>query len=147
MPKIVTSFLSRKLAAKCGLALFLLAGLTTMVEAQKTSAVSRGLWGGTGMNLTVAAAGATIELDCATVEIGKQLRMKRNGSFEAQGSMTRSGPGPIRIDHQPKPVPVVLKGTVSGKTIKVSVTDADSGEELGSYSLTKGVTGRLRRCL
>lgn len=99
------------------------------------------------MNFAVGAAGSTIEFDCATAEISKQLRKKRNGSFEAVGTLTRSGPGPIRIDRQPEPIPVKFSGKVSGKTMKVAVTNSATGEDLGTYTLTLGVAGRIRRCL
>ncbi|HTH51244.1 MAG TPA: hypothetical protein VL501_04895 [Pyrinomonadaceae bacterium] len=122
-----------------------MAGETT--DAQKTYAVTHGQWGGNGMNMVVSAAGATIEFDCASAEISKQLRMTKKGVLEGTGTLVSNGPGPVRIDREPNRTPIKFKGTVKGKTMVLSVTDADAGTDLGTFTLTHGSSGRIRRCL
>ena len=131
--------------AKASLAVALLAAAIG-ANGQRTTAVKQGAWGGTGMIMTVARAGATIQFDCATGSITKQLRMRKNGTFEAVGTFTRSGPGPVRIDRDPQASGVTYKGKVSGKKMTVTVTDAKTGEDLGTFPLIRGGSGRLHRC-
>ncbi|MBV9242730.1 MAG: hypothetical protein JO314_12050 [Acidobacteria bacterium] len=114
---------------------------------QRTTPVKTGQWGTTGLNIAVAGTGATLEFDCATGEITSRLRAKRNGSFEAVGTFTRSGPGPVRMDQESQATQVRYKGKVSGKKMTLTITRVDTGESLGSYTLTLGQTGRIRRCL
>src|SRR5436309_2532240 len=124
-------------------AIFLMTG---GIYAQRTKAVSRGTWGGPSLNMTVTSTGATLQFDCADGEITKQLRMTKNGSFAALGTFMRSGPGPIRVDRQPEARSVTYKGKVKGKTMSLSITDTKTGEDLGTFKLGLGQSGRIHRC-
>jgi hypothetical protein len=112
--------------------------------AQRTTPVPKGDWGGTGAQMSVSDAGASIDFDCASGSINKQLRMKRGGGFTAEGTFMRSGPGPIRIGDEGRPV--IYNGKVTGKVMTVRITDKKTGESVGEYTVTKGQPTRLHRC-
>jgi hypothetical protein len=112
--------------------------------AQRTTPVSKGEWGGTGIAMTVTDGGASIQFDCASGSITKQLRMKRDGSFSAEGTLMRNGPGPIRADALGRPV--IFKGKVTGKAMTLQMTDAKSGDKLAEYTVQQGQSARLHRC-
>src|ERR1043165_5947606 len=136
--------------ARCTTSLFAVATLllfSAVAFSQRTTPVKVGLWGATGLNMNVTKTGATLGFDCADGEITKQLRMKRNGSFETAGTFTRSGPGPIRIDAQPQARSVIYKGKVTDKTMTLTVSDAATGEKITTQTLTFGQSGRIHRCL
>jgi hypothetical protein len=122
-------------------------GAASVANAQRTNAVSRGEWGGPGIAMTVDSNAVTVEFDCATGQIDRQLRAKRNGTFEATGTFTPNGPGPIRIDRQPSERRVIFRGKVSGKKMTLTLIDSNKGDVISTFTLTKGGSARLHRCL
>jgi hypothetical protein len=112
--------------------------------AERTTPVAKGEWGGTGIAMTVTDGGATIQFDCANGTITEQLRMKRDGSFSAEGTLMRNGPGPIREGAQG--MPVIFKGKITGKAMTLQMTDAKNGDKLAEYSARQGQSARLHRC-
>jgi len=116
------------------------------IFAQRTTPVGKGEWGGTGIAMTVTDTGATIQFDCAAGTITKQMRIKRDGSFIAEGTLTRNGPGPVRRDSQPIGRAVIYKGKVNRRSMSLTVTDAKTGEKLSDHTLTAGGAANLHRC-
>ena len=114
---------------------------------QRTKPVPTGDWGGTGIAMTITDSGGSIQFDCADGNITRQLRMKKDGSFAAAGTLTSNGPGPVRADRIPVGRPVMFKGKVEGKMIHLTMTDAKTGEKLGDYTAKHGQEPRLHRCL
>jgi hypothetical protein len=115
-------------------------------NAQRTQPVAKGDWGGTGIAMTVTDTGGSIQFDCADGTITSELRMKNDGSFRAEGTLTRNGPGPVRTDQTPVGRAVIFKGKVNGKSMSITMTDAKTGERLGEYVATHGQEPRLHRC-
>jgi hypothetical protein len=126
--------------------MFAIAAVTGTAAAQRTKAISRGAWGGTGIAMTVDSDAVSVDFDCATGQINRQLRVKGNGTFEAVGTFTPNGPGPIRIDRQPSARAVIFKGKVSGKKMTLTLTDRKTGDLISTFTLTQGLSGRLHRC-
>ena len=114
------------------------------VGAQRTTAVAKGEWGGSEVAMTVTETGATIQFDCANANITKQLRVKKDGSFVAERTFTRNGPGPVRIDAQA--TLVAIKGKLAGKALTLHITDAKTRESLGDFTVRQGESVRLHRC-
>jgi len=131
---------------KLPIACLLLLIIVQMASGQKTRSLENGTWGGTGVALEVTSAQASIQFDCARGQTEKPLRIRKDGTFEATGTFERSGPGPIRLDSPPTTRKVTYKGKMTGKTMSLSLRDSISGEDLGSFTLTKGGEGRLHRC-
>jgi len=114
---------------------------------QQGTAVPEGLWGGAGIRMQVTQQGAEIEYDCAHGTISERLRLDSDGRFRAAGTHLRDRPGPIRLGETRKGQPASYIGTVKGETMTLEVTLTAESENIGSFTLTKGREGRLRKCL
>jgi hypothetical protein len=108
--------------------------------------VQAGTWGGDHIGLEVSATGATVEYDCAHGTIDGALALDGQGRFEARGSHVAERGGPVREGDAQRGVPARYRGTVSGDTMTLTVT-LDGGEEVGTFTLTRGRTPRIRKCL
>jgi hypothetical protein len=106
-----------------------------------------GSWGGPHISLEITATGARVEYDCAHGTIDGPIIPDRSGQFEAMGTHTAEHGGPVREDEEEAGRPARYRGKVSGKTLTLTVTLADSGEEVGTFTLTRGATPRLTKCL
>jgi len=126
--------------------LVLLLGASATCRAALTGPVSPGDWGGEHIGLVVTANGATIEYDCASGTIDKTI-VATDGLFSAPGTHTRGHGGPIRQDEVPDKHPARYEGHVDGDTMTLDVTLTDSGEKLGRYTLVRGRSAQVFKCL
>jgi hypothetical protein len=115
-------------------------------SASSPKRVSHGTWGGQGIRIEVDEPGAEIEFDCARGRIPGPIAIDEKGGFEVQGVLVRESPGPIRVGHEPKEQPARYAGSVEEKTMTLRVMLTDSSETFGTYSLTQGSAGRVRKC-
>ncbi len=106
---------------------------------------ARGRWGGEGVQMEVTPAGAQLEWDCAHGSIEKPLALDENGHFEVPGVFVRESPGPLRVGGSPA-LRASYSGSVAGKTMTLRVILIEPEESLGTFSLTHGEPGRLRKC-
>jgi hypothetical protein len=104
-------------------------------------------WGGEHIGLKISATGATLEYDCASGTIDQPIVATTDGNFVAQGTHTRGHGGPTRMDEIPDRHPARYDGWTDGETMRLSVTLTDTGDKLGSYTLVRGQTPRVFRCL
>jgi hypothetical protein len=109
--------------------------------------VPPGTWGGTSIRLDVTIQGATIEYDCAHGTIDEPLATDRDGRFTAAGTHVREHGGPIRQDEQPDRHPARYQGQLTGDSLRLTVTLTDSLQDIGTFMLTRGATGRVFKCL
>ena len=109
------------------------------------SVLAHGKWGGAHISLDVHDGGATVEYDCARGSIDEHLKVDRDGRFDARGTFVREG-GSIRIGITPVKRAARYEGHVSGRTISLKVTLTDTLQTIGSYTLTRGDEGQLRKC-
>jgi hypothetical protein len=109
--------------------------------------VATGAWGGTSIRLEVTAQGATIEYDCAHGTIDEPLVTDRDGRFTASGTHVREHGGPIRQDEQPDRHPARYQGQLTGDTLRLIVMLTDLQQNVGTFTLMRGVTGRVFKCL
>ena len=107
--------------------------------------LASGTWGGDHIALEVTENGASVEYDCAHGTIDK-ISIDEHGGFSAKGSHVREGPGPIRVGHEASEQPATYTGTTDGKTLTLTVKLDGSKEDVGTFHLTHGVTGRIRKC-
>ena len=104
-------------------------------------------WGGEHVGLTVSATSGTLEYDCASGTIDQPIVAATNGSFIAQGTHTRGHGGPIMQGEIPDRHPARYDGWTHGETMRLTVTLTDTGEKLGDFTLVRGQSPRVFRCL
>lgn len=102
-------------------------------------------WGGTGVRLEVGAGGGKVEFDCAHGTLGK-VAPDAEGGFDVGGTFVRERGGPVRSDEQPEKLPARYRGKIEGESMTLRVSVEGLGETL-TYTLTRGRTARLRKCL
>ena len=108
-----------------------------------------GTWGGEHVALEVTAEAGRIEYDCAHGDLGEPLVVDRSGRFDVTGTHTPEHGGPVREDEKLVSHPARYVGRVDGDrmTLTVSITVTNTAETLGTVALTRGVAGRLLKCL
>lgn len=105
-----------------------------------------GDWGGDHVRLSVTDKDATVELDCAHGAIDVPIALDREGRFDAKGVFVPEHGGPVLRDEVPKREPARYQGSLEGESMTLRILVGDSGEEIGSFRLTRGKPGRLMKC-
>jgi hypothetical protein len=103
-------------------------------------------WGGTGIRLEVTPAGGRVEYDCAHGTIDQPLVFDRRGRFDVSGMHFPEHGGPVREGEEAKGQSVRYTGRVTADTMRLTVKLPD-GRVLGPYTLVRGRSGRIRKCL
>lgn len=109
--------------------------------------VANGDWGGDRIAMAVASAATHIELDCAHGDVPAPLATDTRGQFSAAGTFVREHGGPIRDDDATNARPATYAGTIRSNQMSLSIRLADSGELVGTFTLTFGARGRIVKCL
>jgi hypothetical protein len=109
--------------------------------------IAQSEWGGEHVGLTVAASGGTLEYDCASGTIDQPIVAATNGEFVAQGTHTRGHGGPSREGEIPDRHPARYTGWTDGNEMRLTVTLTDTGDKLGDFTLVRGQSPRVFRCL
>ncbi len=109
--------------------------------------IPNGAWGGDHINMAVATNSITVEFDCAHGTINQPVNVDSKGQFSASGTYTHEHGGPVRSDEKPEAHPATYAGTVIGNSMTVTITLTDTKEKIGTFKLTKGVQGRIFKCL
>jgi len=110
------------------------------------SPVETGIWGGDHVTFTVGNSSNHLELDCAHGDIPGILSVN-HGELAASGTFVREHGGPVRVDEPLDSHPALYSGTVSDSTMQLSIRLTDSGDVIGSFSLVRGTSGRVVKCL
>jgi hypothetical protein len=105
-----------------------------------------GAWGGDHISLTVTQAGSHVEFDCAHGDM-PSLLAAADGAFEVKGTYVREHGGPIGIAEVPDTHPADYVGSAGASTMVLTVRLIDSGEAVGTFTLTRGSPGRVLKCL
>ena len=105
-----------------------------------------GQWGGEHISMEVAADGAKLEYDCAHGRISEKIVPDGEGKFVAKGFHTRERGGPVR-EGEDNEQPAVYRGSIKEKTMTLAVELAANNETIGTFTLTHGSAGRIRKCL
>ena len=113
---------------------------------QQQNRVAKGNWGGPNVHIEVTDGGTRIRFNCAQGVIEGPVELDSEGRFSAKGTFTAEGMGPRNEDDPPKARPAVYSGVVSDKKMTLTVTVPDDKAEGGTFELTLGETGRIRRC-
>jgi hypothetical protein len=126
---------------------FLCMAVTGACSRNLAGPVERSDWGGDHIGLTVTSNGGALEYDCATGTIDQSIVSATNGNFVVQGTHTVGHGGPSREDELPDRHPAQYDGWTDGDTMRFSVTLTDTGQKLGSFTLTRGQSPHVFRCL
>lgn len=110
-------------------------------------ALVTGDWGGPHLGLVATDIGATLEYDCAAGKIAGPIRPDDGGRFLVTGEHFPGHGGPIRIDEQVDPRPARYQGTVRGNAMTLLVTLTDTNESLGTFTLVRGASPHVFKCL
>lgn len=124
----------------------LLIGFATGARPHKMQRVHNGTWGGSHIRIEVGPSSAQIDYDCANGTIAGPLTFDSKGRFNWRGVHNREHPGPIRIDEQSNSRPAIYSGLIKGDTMTLTVKLADSDEVVDTYTLKRGVSGRVFKC-
>lgn len=106
----------------------------------------RGTWGGEHIAMEVTDTGATIEYDCAHGRITEKIAPDAEGKFEAKGIHKRERGGPARKGEDDSQ-PAIFRGSIKDQTMTLTVELTENNESAGTFTLTQGKTGRIRKCM
>lgn len=106
-----------------------------------------GSWGGLHIGLELAADGGRLEYDCAHGTIEGPVIPGHQGRFAATGTHFAEHGGPVREGEQEEGRPARYRGRLSGRRLTLTVTLADSNEEIGTFTLVRGAAPRIMKCL
>lgn len=113
---------------------------------QQQNRVAKGTWGGPNVHMEVTEGGAQIRFNCAHGIIEGPFTTDSEGRFSAKGTFTAEGMGPRSEDNPPPSGPAVYSGVVRDKRMTLTVKLAADEAERGTYELTQGENGNVRRC-
>jgi hypothetical protein len=105
-----------------------------------------GTWGGEHVRLEVTAQGGQVEYDCGHGTIDQKIVPDQHGRFEARGTHVREHGGPVRKDETAETHPAQFSGQITGRTMTLTVTESDTKEAVGTFSLVYGQQPRLMKC-
>jgi hypothetical protein len=105
-----------------------------------------GNWGGEHISLEVTAQGGQVEYDCAHGTIDQKVVPDAEGRFDLRGTHVREHGGPVRKDEIADSHPARFVGEIKGDTMTLTVTEADTKELVGTFTLGYGQSPRLMKC-
>lgn len=138
--------LSRSVRVGCVLACSVVTGAATC-PTEIPSRVPNGSWGGEHMALIVSDTGATIEYDCGAGTVTGPLMLDGSGNFDWRGVQYPGHGGPSRADEVPDAHPSRYTGRATSDQISIAVSVLDAAAPAQTFTLRRGATARLFRCL
>ena len=102
-------------------------------------------WGGQHIGLVITVTGGTVEYDCAEGEILEPIRVV-GGKFSALGLHYLGIGGPVGTDRV-HPRPARYEGNVKDDVMTMTVTLTDTQEKVGTYTLERGASPHVVKCL
>ena len=106
-----------------------------------------GTWGGPHINLEVNEGGGDLNYDCAHGTIKEKIVPDREGKFVVKGRHVKERPGPTREDEDQSGEAATYNGSINGETMTLTVVLSARDETVGTFTLTRGRTGRIRKCM
>lgn len=139
-------FLKNSMKLLVPVSLVLLIGFSAVSRPRKMQRLSQGTWGGSQIRVNVEQTKASIDYVCAHGTINGPLTFDSKGRFTWRGTHSSERPGPIRLGQDPDSQSAIYSGSIKGDTITLTVRLEDSKEVLGTFTLKRGVSGRVFRC-
>jgi hypothetical protein len=106
-----------------------------------------GIWGGDHLAITVTAAGANIEFDCAHGSVDEPPVLDSTGQFALDGFYVREHGGPVHEGEAEDRHAAVYSGRLQRSNLTLSIRLPDEGTVVGPFSATHGQRGTLLKCL
>lgn len=103
-------------------------------------------WGGEHVRIEFNDGEARVEFDCAHGTITDLLKTDSEGRFSLNGTYVREGPGPIRLKAPRVSQPARYSGTIKGEEMSLTLTLTNTSQEIGTFTLTRGSEGLIRKC-
>jgi hypothetical protein len=107
----------------------------------------KGQWGGAGIELEVTSDGIDINFDCAHGHIDRSIVPDSAGNFSVKGAYVREHGGPMRTDENSDARTATYKGEITGDKMTLKVTFADGTDDVGPFTLERGRTARIHKCM
>ena len=123
-----------------------LVSATVLMLTAGSSPLAEGPWGGPGIQMTVGPQGAVLDLDCAHGAIDGPIAVGKDGRFRAAGTYGVERGGPVR-EGEEAGRPAVYEGRVEGQKLTLVITLDGGREEVGTWELTQGRSGRIMKCM
>ena len=111
----------------------------------KNDKLPAGVWGGQHVRAEVNESGAAFEFDCARGSIAQAILLDGNGKFDLTGKFATEHAGPVR-DEESNERPVRYSGSVKDQEMTLTITDTNTKEVIGTFTLKHGSDGRLMKC-
>ncbi len=105
-----------------------------------------GLWGGEHISLDGTEQAARIEYDCGHGSIDQRIIPNGNGHFNVKGTHIREHGGPVRKDEVPDVHPAEFSGQINNNTMNLTVTESDTKELVGKFTLVYGQKPHIVKC-
>jgi hypothetical protein len=105
-----------------------------------------GVWGGEHISLEVTASGGNLDFDCAHGAITEKIVPGHDGRFAVKGTYAAEHGGPVR-EGEDSSKPATYRGLIDGSTMTLTITVSGSDKPVGTFTLTRGQDGRIRKCL
>jgi hypothetical protein len=128
------------------LRLISLLGSTACLGPEVPSLVT-GDWGGTHLGLVATDQGADLEYDCAAGRIDQAIRPDAEGRFSVTGVHLPGHGGPVPPGQEIEQHPARYDGIVRGNRMTLTVTLTDSDTNLGTFTLIRGASPYVLKCL
>ena len=106
----------------------------------------KGSWGGDHISLEISDSGGALEYDCAHGAIKEKISPDANGRFSVKGTHTKESHGPVRAGSEPRDLAATYDGTVTGDSMELTVKIDETGECVGTFTLTRGAAGKIYKC-
>jgi hypothetical protein len=103
-------------------------------------------WGGEHVRIEFDDGEGRVVFDCAHGTISDPLKTDSEGRFALNGTYVREGPGPIRRNVPRVSQAASYSGTIKGDEMSLTVTLKSSSQEIGTFTLTRGSEGLIRKC-
>lgn len=105
-----------------------------------------GRWGGEHIGLEVTEEGGWVEYDCAHGTIEQKIVTDARGVFELRGTHVRERGGPVRKGEPEDIHPALYHGQLNGDTMTLTVTESDTGQVVGTFTLKLGRQPQIMKC-
>jgi hypothetical protein len=106
-----------------------------------------GEWGGEHLGLVATVQGAELEFDCATGRTTEAITPDASGRFSVAGFHSPGHGGPIREGEETVEYSARFDGSVRGDLMTMSITVPGLAMTLGSFTLLRGASPRVFKCL
>src|SRR5829696_9052664 len=115
-----------------------------MILMAGSAPLAEGIWGGPSIQMTVGPQGAAVDLHCANGAIDGPIAVGSDGRFRASGTYAVEHGGPMR-EGEEMGRPAVYEGRVEGKKLTLVILIAEGKQEVGTFELTQGRSGRIMK--